>query len=135
MSKKTFRIIGILICIAIIGSGVFYLTNIAPANKILKEVRNAEIKDIDLNEVADGRYVGEFSYSKSRCKVEVIVEDHRIEAINILENGTNEHAKKAEAVISKVINEQKTNVDAVTGATTTSKALLKAVEAALSSGV
>jgi len=35
-------------------------------------------------------------------------------------------------VIDKVIDEQKTNVDEISGATTTSKALLKAVESALS---
>mgnify|MGYP006883564037 CR=1 FL=1 len=56
MSKKKYKMIGILICIAAIGFGVFYFTNIAPANKVLYEVRNAEIKDIDLNEIADGKY-------------------------------------------------------------------------------
>jgi uncharacterized protein with FMN-binding domain len=114
------------------GLGIFYFTNIAPANKIMNEVRNAEIKDIDLNEIADGKYTGEFSYNNTLCKVEVAVNNHRIEAINILENGTTKYAKKAEAVIDKVIDEQKTNVDEISGATTTSKALLKAVESALS---
>jgi uncharacterized protein with FMN-binding domain len=132
MIKKTFKTIGILLCIMAAGLGIFYFTNIAPANKIMNEVRNAEIKDIDLNEIADGKYTGEFSYNKTLCKVEVTVSDHRIEAINILENGTTEYAKKAEAVIDKVIDEQKTNVDEISGATTTSKALLKAVESALS---
>ena len=101
-------------------------------NKLLYEVRNAEIKDIDLNEIADGKYTGEFSYGETRCMVEVIVKDHRIEAINVLECGTPEYASKAEAVLDSIIDKQKTNVDAVSGATTTSKALLKAVESALS---
>jgi len=132
MSKKKYKMIGILICIAAIGFGVFYFTNIAPANKVLYEVRNAEIKDIDLNEIADGKYTGEFSYGETRCMVEVIVRNHRIEAINVLECGTPEYARKAEAVIDRIIDKQRTNVDAVSGATTTSKALLKAVESALS---
>ena len=67
--------------------------------------------------------------------MEVIVRDHRIEGINVLENGTSEYAKKAEGVIGRVIELNKANVDVVSGATTTSKALLKAVEAALSSGL
>jgi uncharacterized protein with FMN-binding domain len=135
MNKKNIKTIGILIFVVIIGFGVFYLTNILPANRVLEEVRNAEIKDIDLGKVADGRYAGEFSYSRTNCKVEVIVRDHRIEGINVLENGTSAYAKKAEGVISRVIEQNKTNVDVVSGATTTSKALLKAVEAALSSGL
>lgn len=135
MNKKIIKIIGILIFTVIIGFGVFYFTSILPANRVLKEVRNAEIKDIDLDRVADGSYAGEFSYSKTSCKVEVVVKNHRIEVINVLENGTGEYAKKAEGVIGKIIEQQKTNVDAVSGATTTSKALLKAVEAALSSAL
>jgi len=135
MSKRTFKIIGILICIAAVGFGVFYITTIAPANRVLKEVRNAEIRDIDLSKVADGSYVGEFSYSNTTCRVEVVVGNHRIEAVNILENGSTDYAKKAEGVVEKVIAGQKTNVDAVSGATTTSKALLKAVEAALEEGL
>lgn len=131
MSKRTFKIIGILICIAAVGFGIFYITTIAPANKVLKEVRNTEIKDIDLSKVADGSYLGEFSYNNTACRVEVVVGNHRIESIDILENGSTNYAKKAEGVVEKVISEQKTNVDVVAGATTTSKALLKAVEAAL----
>jgi uncharacterized protein with FMN-binding domain len=135
MSKKIFTIISLLIGIAIVGFAAFYFVYIAPANEVLNEVRNTEIKSIDLNQVADGKYLGEFGYSNSLCKVEVVVSNHRIDDINILENGKNDHAKKAEAVISKVIDEQKTNVDVITGATTTSKALLKAIESALSSGL
>jgi len=135
MRKKNFVITGILICVAVIGFGVFYYFNILPANKIINEVRKSEIINIDLNQIAEGNYIGEFSYNKSHCKVEVIVNDHKIEDIRILENGKTDHAKKAEAVIIKVIAEQKINVDVVSGATTTSKALLKAVESALSSGL
>jgi len=41
------------------------------------------------------------------------------------------YAKKAAAVIPRVIERQMPNVDAVTGATATSKAILKAVERSL----
>lgn len=135
MSKRTLKIVGILLCVALAGFGAFYFTVIAPNNKVLNEVRNAEIKDIDLDNVADGSYVGEFSYSRTTCKVEVVVVGHRIETINILDNGSTDYAKKAEAVTEKVITEQKTNIDVVSGATTTSKALLKAVEIALEKGL
>ena len=45
-----------------------------------------------------------------------------------------EYAKMAEAVLDRVIEEQKITVDATTGATTTSLAFLKAVELALTTG-
>lgn len=134
MSKKILIIISIILCIAA-GFGILYFTSILPANKVLLEVRNLEIRDIDLQQVADGKYNGEFSYSKTNCKVEVDVRNHKIESIAVLENGKTSYAKKAEAVVDKVIDEQKINVDIISGATTTSKALLKAVENALSSGV
>jgi len=135
MSKRALKILGILLCAALVGFGAFYFIVIAPGNKVLNEVRNAKIMDIDLSKVADGSYVGEFSYSRTTCKVEVVVAGHRIETINIMENGSTDYAKKAEAVTEKVIAEQKTNVDVVSGATTTSKALLKAVVAALEKGL
>jgi len=132
MNKKVIIIISILSCITAMGFAVFYFTSIVPANKIMVEVRNIEIADIDLEQIADGNYVGEFSYSKSHCKVEVVVRGHKIDNIVVLESGKNNHAKKAEAVLKKIIEKQKTNVDVIAGATTTSKALLRAVETALS---
>ena len=35
MNKKNIKTIGILIFVVIIGFGVFYLTNILPANRVL----------------------------------------------------------------------------------------------------
>ncbi|MFZ5351103.1 MAG: FMN-binding protein [Bacillota bacterium] len=131
MKKKMFITVGVLFCVLLIGFSIFYFAYIVPSNKILNEVRNTEIQNIDLSRVADGSYVGEFKYSKTVCRVEVIVKNHRIEDIKILENGKTDYAKRAEAVVLKVIEEQMTDVDVVAGATTTSKALLKAVETAL----
>ena len=50
---------------------------------------------------------------------------------DVLETEDEEYAKMAEAVLDRVIEEQKVTVDATTGATTTSMAFLKAVELAL----
>jgi len=79
-------------------------------------------------------YQGQFSHSKTTCTVEATIKDHRIMEINVLENGRTEYAKKAEEVLERVKGQQTLKVDVVSGATTTSKALLKAVENALSSG-
>jgi uncharacterized protein with FMN-binding domain len=64
------------------------------------------------------------------------VQEHRIQQIDVLKNREeSEYAKKAEGVVEKVLKSQSLKVDAVTGATTTSKALLKAIESALTKGL
>jgi uncharacterized protein with FMN-binding domain len=65
----------------------------------------------------------------------VSIKGHSIDNITILKNRDSIYAKEAETVIDRVLYSQSLNVDAVSGATTTSKALLKAVEGALSKAV
>ena len=51
--------------------------------------------------------------------------------IDVIKNRETEYAKKAEEVTKNIIRYQKLDVDVISGASTTSKALLKAVENAL----
>jgi uncharacterized protein with FMN-binding domain len=48
-----------------------------------------------------------------------------------MQNRKTKYSKRAEGVIPRIIERQTPNVDAVSGATTTSKALMKAVENSL----
>ena len=112
---------------------VFVLSSCA--SKEMKQVRNIPINEVDLSNVQDGSYKGDFSYGGFTYEVEVTVKEHRIDNIEILKNRDTKHAKKAEGVVEKVLNAQSLKVDVVTGATTTSKALLKAIENALKKGV
>ncbi len=59
------------------------------------------------------------------------VKDHKIAGIKMITNRNTAYAKKAEGVIQKILEKQSPNVDTVSGASTTSKAILKAVENAL----
>lgn len=102
--------------------------------KEMKTVRAMPIEAIDLASVQDGTFQGEFSYGGFTYEVAVAVKDHRIQTIDILKNRDTKHAKQAEGVVPEVLSAQSVNVDVVTGATTTSKALLKAIEQALSKG-
>ncbi len=94
-------------------------------------VREIQINDIDISSISDGIYEGNFTYSNFTYTVQTTVKNHQIESINILSNRDTKHAKKAEGVITLVLEKQTPNVDAVTGATTTSKAILKAIENSL----
>ena len=94
-----------------------------------------EISHVDPATVPDGEYVGEFPFREQyRYLVRVTVKSGRIDTIDVLENGTeNQYAQKGLGVISRMLEKQSPRVDAITGATVTSKALMKCVERALSS--
>ena len=64
------------------------------------------------------------------AKVEVTIQNGEITGIRILEH-KNEHGQAAEAVVDRIVAEQRIDVDAVSGATNSSTVLKKAVENAL----
>jgi len=97
----------------------------------IERIHNTPINDVDLSLVEDGSYEGKFGYQGVDYGVKVTVKDRRIESIEVTQTEDDEYAKMAEAVLDRVIEEQKITVDATTGATTTSLAFLKAVELAL----
>ena len=93
-------------------------------------VRRMPINHVDLSRVKDGDYAyGGFSY-----EVKVSVASHQIKDVAIIKNRTTTHAKMAEGVVKRILEQQKNDVDTISGATTTSKALLKATENALAKG-
>ena len=100
----------------------------------VKAVRAMTIQAVDLSKVPDGTYEGSYAYGSFSYVVSVHVDNGQILAIDILKNRSTKHARQAEGVVTQVLSEQRTDVDAVAGATTTSKALLKAIENALTEG-
>jgi len=99
----------------------------------VEQIKNMAIAHVDLATVPDGAYTGEFPFrQKYMYRVRVTVKSGRIENIEVLENGTeNEYAQKGLGVIPRMLKEQSPEVDAVSGATVSSKALMKSVERAL----
>lgn len=105
------------------------------AGDILSEVervKNLEIAPVNPANVPDGRYLGEFPFRRYLYRVRVTVESGRIKNIEVLRNGTeNDYARRGLGVVPRMIKRQSPRVDSVTGATVTSKALMKCVERAL----
>ena len=66
------------------------------------------------------------------AKVEVTVQNGEITNINILEH-RHERGKTAEVIADSMVDEQKIDVDAISGATNSSTVIKKAVENALKS--
>ena len=88
------------------------------------------IEDINLQNVKDGQYAGEYSMGPVKVVVLVIVQDHIIKDIEITKHRHGKGAA-AEKITEDVIRKQSLQVDVVTGATASSKIILKAIENAL----
>jgi uncharacterized protein with FMN-binding domain len=129
--RNTKRIVNrkIVISLSLI-IGLILITNVILQYTQLNYYRNLPVNEINLESLDDGSYIGEVDYAYT-YKVKVSVEDHKIKDIKFIQNRDSHYARLAEGIKYKIINEQKINIDAVTGATTTSQIMLKAVEAAL----
>jgi uncharacterized protein with FMN-binding domain len=99
----------------------------------VEQIKTMEIAHVEPSTVPDGEYIGEFPFRQRYLyRVKVTVESGKIANIEVLENGTeNEYAEKGLGVIPRILREQSPDVDAVSGATVSSKALMKCVEKAL----
>ena len=129
--KKIISVIILLFLLIGLICGAVYLKNVADYKRAIGETT---FDEIDIADVSDGIYIGEYDVNFIYAKVEVTVEDGEIVSINILEH-RHERGKAAEKVIEKIIEEQKTDVDAVSGATNSSTVIKKAVENALKGGL
>ena len=86
---------------------------------------------VSLADAADGVYTGSYSGFRWSNTVQVTVKAHRITEIDVVKEQVIITPETAQALKDKVLAAQNTQVDAVSGATVTSKAYLKAVENAL----
>lgn len=125
--KKAVRIILILL-VAIIAIGVvglFFLT------RGLKSGSKVEISSIDPSSLSDGIYNGSYSAGRWSNEVAVTMKGGKIQEIKIIKDMDIAPPEMSNEIFSRVIKMQNTNVDAVSGATVTSKAYLKSIETAL----
>jgi uncharacterized protein with FMN-binding domain len=98
--------------------------------KNLDYLVNLEFEQIDLNQIQDGVYEGEYSLFPVSAKVAVNVSGHKIIKVTIIDHG-NGKGEAAEVIVEKVVEEQKLEVDSISGATYSSRVILLAIEDAL----
>jgi uncharacterized protein with FMN-binding domain len=85
--------------------------------------------------IADGVYEGNYSSWPNSATVRVSVKDGRIMDVVIVRHVASWIGKKAEPVIpARIIEAQSTRVDAVSGATNSSRVIMNAVQDALDKG-
>lgn len=97
---------------------------------ITEELPVIQIDKVNLNTIEDGIYMGEYSGTLVKVAVEVQVKENKITDIVIVKHD-NGLGKKAEKIVYSIISQQSLDVEVVSGATSSSKAILKAVEVAL----
>lgn len=118
-------IIGIAF-IAVVCS-IFAINYFRKISNYKEKVKNIVINDVNLDNKEDGKYIGEFDADVISAKVEVEVKNKKITNINIIEH-KNEKGARAEVIPQKVVDSQSLKVDVVSGATNSSKVILKAIE-------
>ena len=90
------------------------------------------IEPIDFSTIHEGHYIGEYRLGLTTYKVEVEVYNRRITGVDIIRNRTNRYARMAaEGIVERVVARGNVSVDTVSGATTSSIGILKAIEQAL----
>ena len=97
-------------------------------NQNLKKGENLEINPINLGNVEDGVYEGTYVFGRWTNTVEITVENHKIIAIKVIRDVLFVKEGVSNEVFEKVIINQNTDIEMVSGATVTTKAYLKAIE-------
>ena len=128
--KAVLIVISALLVITLFAGGL-YLKSIGDYKA---KVNALTFDEIDLTKVEDGVYEGQCDTGVVRARVQVTVRDHRMESIELLEH-ENGRGTPAEAILDQMLQNQTTAVDAVSGATCSSKVIRKAVENALAEGL
>lgn len=128
MNKNLFRR-GLAAYRALVGLAISGFALASCATPVIPAARTP-----DLGRIPDGRYLGAYDASIVKAGVAVEVAGGRMTRIEILSHDCSPIGRKAEAIVARVLEAQSLDVDIVTGATGSSRTLLKALEAALLEG-
>ena len=123
MKKKLLIAGGILLAL-------FAILVIAITNGLSASMAVA-IDGVDLSGVPDGSYTGVYEFKRWSNTLTVHVEGNAITAIDIEDDMFAAREEWSDELFRRVIAGQDTKVDAIAGATVSSKAYLKAIEDAL----
>ena len=96
----------------------------------LKQLALSEISDVDLAAAEDAIYIGSYSAFPVSAEVRVTIKNHFIVNIELLKHD-NGQGQGAEIIPENVIEAQSLKVDSVSGATYSSKVILKAIQNAI----
>ena len=129
-SKKKKTILGIILAIVVLlisFVGIMLL-------RMKKQLDKIDKTPVDVSQVADGVYEGEYEATLVKVKVQVTVANGAITEIELLKHD-NGKGKPAEAMLDEMEKNNTVEVDAVSGATVSSEVIKAAVREALRKGL
>ena len=123
MKKALFLGLGVLVVVA--GAMMAFL--LVGQGAILE----MDIADVAISDISDATYRGSFESGRWSNEVEVTVKDQRMTSIIVTRDVLFRRDEVSQELFDRMIEAQSVVVDAVSGATVTSRAYMKAVEDAL----
>ena len=117
-NKAVLIVVSVLLVIGLLAGGL-YLKSIGDYKA---KVDALTFDEIDLTKVEDGVYEGQCDTGVVRVRVQVTIRNHQLESIELLEH-ENGRGTPAEAILDQMVQNQTTAVDAVSGATCSSKVI------------
>lgn len=126
--KKALKIILVLLgIITIVG-----ILSYNYMNENLYRLAKRTIEDVDLTEISDGSYQGSYDSFPISVEVTVTIADHAYRSITIDKHVTGQ-GQAAEGLPEIILEKQSLEVDSISGATYSSKAIMMAIIDALES--
>lgn len=127
------KIVIIVVTIMVLIGGFFGVKYLISVQQYQTAIKELKIANVDLTKVNDGKYTGSCDTGFVGATASVTVKNHKIMDITLLRHKT-ERGKPAEVIPSKVVEAQSLQVDTITGATNSSRVILKSIENALELG-
>jgi len=132
--KKALVIIGIVLGVLI----VLFVAMALMGTIGLQEIKDYELPSIDLSRIPDGTYDGKCTISRWAMNVKVIVKDHKITGAELVKSEFAPSEGQSAiygSVGQRIVEKQSVQIDAVSGASATTKAFAIAVADALQKAV
>jgi uncharacterized protein with FMN-binding domain len=127
--KKNRKVIFIILAAILVIGGAFAAKYFSDLSNYRQAVEEITIGEIDLSKVPDGTYTGSSEAVWVGATVEITVNDHRITDIKL--DHRHGQGEAAEVITDHVLEAQSLQVDIISGVTSSSKVILKAMENAL----
>jgi len=127
--RKNKKVLFIILAAILVAGGAFAAKYFSDLSSYRQAVEEISIGDVDLSTIPDGTYSGSHEAVWVGATVEVTVKDHRITEIKL--DHRHGQGEAAEVITDHVIEAQSLQVDMISGVTSSSKVILKAIEKAL----
>lgn len=126
--KHILALVVVAVVIAGIGIGIAVIKSKVAG--LERQFAGITVSEVELAGIADGIYSGSCAMFPVSAEVKVTVKDHVITAIELVSHNHGRGAA-AEVIPDRVVEAQTLQVDVISGATYSSKVILKAIENAL----